>query len=131
MFLQDENGKPMDAKKLMAEQATAEFQAKRRRQREQERERQRKRQERLAAATAARSSASGINNGDCTIAVTTAGSWSFWERSLETNPNCNLEWIGRTFRFRPAGFATKSFISRAQFTNAGAHRKSCGAPFVH
>lgn len=45
LFLKDENGETIDTRKLMAEQTTAEFQAKRRLQREQERERQRKRQE--------------------------------------------------------------------------------------
>ena len=49
IFLKDENGETISTKTLMAEQTTAEFQAKRRLKREQERERQRKRQERFAS----------------------------------------------------------------------------------
>ena len=48
----------------------------------------------------------GVVEGDCAIALTPDSSWEFWQRKQETNPECALEWIGRTFKQRPAGFAT-------------------------
>lgn len=48
----------------------------------------------------------GVSSGECAVAITTVSSWNYFERVSTTNGNCDLEWIGRTFQFVPAGFAT-------------------------
>jgi hypothetical protein len=50
----------------------------------------------------------GIVSGECGIAVVTMSSWEYFERDAEVNGGCHLNWVGRTFRFVSAGFATVS-----------------------
>lgn len=50
----------------------------------------------------------GLNAGKCDLAVTEVYSWEYWERQSNVNSNCNLEWIGKAYKFIPAGFATIS-----------------------
>eukprot|EP00550_Attheya_septentrionalis_P005091 CAMPEP_0198283400 /NCGR_PEP_ID=MMETSP1449-20131203/2997_1 /TAXON_ID=420275 /ORGANISM="Attheya septentrionalis, Strain CCMP2084" /LENGTH=577 /DNA_ID=CAMNT_0043979985 /DNA_START=22 /DNA_END=1755 /DNA_ORIENTATION=- len=50
----------------------------------------------------------GVASGECTVAVTTVSSWRFWERNVDINDNCHMDWIGRIFMFVSAGFATTS-----------------------
>ena len=48
----------------------------------------------------------GIINGQCTVALASLASWQNWERNPDVNEGCQLEWIGRKYKNRPAGFAT-------------------------
>jgi len=45
---------------------------------------------------------------ECTLAVTTMYEWDLAKHDGEINPDCELQWIGRTFKFAKSGFVTLS-----------------------
>lgn len=45
---------------------------------------------------------------ECTLAVTTMYEWDLAKHDGELNPDCELQWIGRTFKFAKSGFVTLS-----------------------
>lgn len=49
-----------------------------------------------------------VETGGCDLAITEVYSWEFWERQASVNGNCDLAWIGKAYKFVPAGFATIS-----------------------
>jgi hypothetical protein len=50
----------------------------------------------------------GVRRGECTLVLTTVQSWDLFQRNSKVNGDCKMSWIGRAFRFMPAGFATFS-----------------------
>jgi hypothetical protein len=46
--------------------------------------------------------------GNCRLVLTTITQWERDRRNPNANPHCDLQWVGRVFRFLPAGFATQS-----------------------
>jgi hypothetical protein len=46
--------------------------------------------------------------GECQLVLTTVNSWERDRRDPEANPNCDLERIGRVYKFLPAGFALEA-----------------------
>jgi hypothetical protein len=50
----------------------------------------------------------GVRRGECTLVLTTVNSWDQFKRNSKVNGDCKMTWIGRVFRFLPAGFATFS-----------------------
>jgi hypothetical protein len=49
-----------------------------------------------------------VLNGRCTVALTPMFYWDLVKRSRTSNIDCQLQWIGRTFRFMKSGYATRS-----------------------
>lgn len=50
----------------------------------------------------------GVNRGECTLALTNVGTWDNYKERSVVNGNCQLDWIGRVFKFIEAGFASLS-----------------------
>lgn len=46
--------------------------------------------------------------GQCRLVLTTVTDWEKDRRNPVINPSCDLQWVGRVFRFLSAGFATRS-----------------------
>ena len=51
---------------------------------------------------------SRVKDGTCAIALTSIWQWDIARRDRTINDECQLEWIGRVFRFAKSGFATRS-----------------------
>ena len=49
-----------------------------------------------------------VTDGTCAIALTSIWQWDIARRDRTINDECQLEWIGRVFRFAKSGFATLS-----------------------
>jgi len=49
-----------------------------------------------------------VLSGDCTLAVTTMNEWEKAKHDGSINHQCQLQWIGRTFKFSKVGFVTMS-----------------------
>eukprot|EP00546_Thalassionema_frauenfeldii_P016928 CAMPEP_0178901098 /NCGR_PEP_ID=MMETSP0786-20121207/3828_1 /TAXON_ID=186022 /ORGANISM="Thalassionema frauenfeldii, Strain CCMP 1798" /LENGTH=303 /DNA_ID=CAMNT_0020572151 /DNA_START=520 /DNA_END=1431 /DNA_ORIENTATION=- len=50
----------------------------------------------------------GVRENICDVAVTNRDGWRTYEKDVNFNPDCNLEWVGRTYLDRASGFATRS-----------------------
>jgi hypothetical protein len=50
----------------------------------------------------------GVIRGECTLAITNVGTWDNYKDRSEVNPGCQIDWIGRVFKFIQAGFASLS-----------------------
>lgn len=50
----------------------------------------------------------GVTRGECTVALTTVGSWDEYRRNSQANGECRLSWVGRVEKFIQAGLATFS-----------------------
>jgi hypothetical protein len=50
----------------------------------------------------------GVQSGNCTIGITSFSAWTSYQYDASVNGDCSLEWIGRSYKFVPAGFATKA-----------------------
>jgi hypothetical protein len=50
----------------------------------------------------------GVTAGECVVAITTVNSWELYEGDRSVNGDCKMGWIGRVFKFVPAGFTTIS-----------------------
>ena len=49
-----------------------------------------------------------LRRGDCKVLLTTLSTWESEQMASTHNPDCNLEWVGRVFKFLQAGMATLS-----------------------
>lgn len=49
-----------------------------------------------------------LAKGDCRLVLTTVTEWEQDSRDPLINKNCDLNWVGRVYKFLPAGFATLS-----------------------
>jgi hypothetical protein len=50
----------------------------------------------------------GVVRGDCKIAVTSVSKWDFFKGNSAFNPDCQLDWVGRVFKFIPGGLVMHS-----------------------
>lgn len=50
----------------------------------------------------------GVRNGDCVLGVSGVYSFDKFSSLKETNPDCNIRWVGRILKYVPAGFAVKA-----------------------
>ena len=48
-----------------------------------------------------------LQNGECFMLATRKSDWDNFQRNVETNPDCNLYWIGRPEQVNAGGLATK------------------------
>ena len=50
----------------------------------------------------------GVKRGECTLAITNVGTWDNYKERSDVNGGCQMDWIGRVFKFVQAGFASLS-----------------------